>query len=555
MNFNKDSQILRWPKENLGLISLLLCSALLRCLFLTLKSPHFDEGVYGFFVQEIWRKGFFPYDPSNFHGPAYYYALQLAEQIFGRGIFGFRLMSGIFSWLTIVYVWRMNKFFGEVAIWAALAIAVSPSAVFYSRYAMHESMFVLFQVLFVHHYFDFISEKNATSACKMGIYAALCFANKETTIIFLFCFLFSALLTEMFSKKKRFGEVFAFLKDKDILKFIFLGILSASALTFFLFSGLFSEPVRVFDFFRAYSFWTKTGTQHLSGHEKPFYYWFSLLLRYEWPAFIGLLVSPLLLFVGSKASRLFSFFSLGTLAAYAIIPYKTPWCILGIVWPLCFVTGFAMTEIRSHRFFQAVVVNSKSSSEISHVRSKFICGTLALILCFVSLVMCIRLNFFYFEDSNEPYVYVQSSADVNSISNVIKLKEQTASEDLNMNIIVGLKVAWPFPWILSDFTHVSYREIVAESDNGPQTQAVQDQRKLVDTADVILVDLDDSAKIEKQLNKKYFKSPFKLRDSYNICSVYFNAEKFQLSELKRLENEIVGGEASLMKFGVVGEKQ
>src|SRR5258708_708864 len=116
-------QIAKWPRENLGFLCVLVCSALLRFTFLNMKSPHFDEGVYGFFVQEIWRKGFFPYDPSNFHGPTYYYAIQVAEQIFGRGVFGFRFMSGIFSGLTIFYVWRLNKYFGEVAVWAALALA------------------------------------------------------------------------------------------------------------------------------------------------------------------------------------------------------------------------------------------------------------------------------------------------------------------------------------------------------------------------------------------------------------------------------------------------
>ena len=114
MNIVRDLQIYQKARENIGLVSVLVVAGLLRFLFLTAKAPHFDEGVYGFFVQEIWRRGFFPYDPTNFHGPTYYYALQLAEQILGRGVFAFRFASGVFSMLTVFYVWRLNKPSGRI---------------------------------------------------------------------------------------------------------------------------------------------------------------------------------------------------------------------------------------------------------------------------------------------------------------------------------------------------------------------------------------------------------------------------------------------------------
>ncbi len=550
MSANQDSQILSqirvWFRENMGLAFLLTLSALLRFLFLEMKASHFDEGVYGFFVQEIWRKGFFPYDPSNFHGPIYYYALQISEQIFGRGLFAFRFMSGVFSILTVYHTWRLNKFFGEVAVWAAIAVAFSPSAVFYSRYAMHESLFILLQVLFIHQIYELKSELKLSTACKLGLYAGLCFATKETTIIFLFCILFSIFLAELIPWPKTFK-----LRPRIGLISV-VSFLSLSATIVFVFSCFGAEPNRIADFFKAYSFWTKTGVEHLSGHEKPFGYWYDLLVRYEWPALIGLLVSPFLLLFGSKNSRLFSFFALGTLLAYSIIPYKTPWCILGIVWPFCLLFGFALTELRSYAFFKNIAIRATALTKLQHARSNAISSFLAIVVCLISLGFAIQLNFFRFHAVKEPYVYVQSSADINIVSNLIKQRVQLFPEDLNMNILIALKASWPFPWLLADFTHVEYRELFMASASEPESQTVTDQKRVVAAADVIIVDQIDEKKIEQQISKPYLKSEFRLRDSYNTCVVFFNAQKFKFNQ-QSLEAEIanhvnLGGDSFDMKF-------
>lgn len=565
IQLNRDSipkQMIRWLGDHRGLSLLLLVSGVLRFLFLEMKAPHFDEGVYGFFVQEIWRKGFFPYDPSNFHGPIYYYALQISELVFGRGLFAFRVISGVFSLATIYHAWKLNKYFGEVAIWAAIIIAFSPSAVFYSRYTMHEALFVLLQVLFVHQIYELKHEMKISAGVKLGIYAALCFANKETTIIFLFCILFSVFLAELFTFPKKqkinlglllvqFGKVWSFFNQRFFLV-SFVALLSLSLLTLFIFSGFGSEPSRISDFFKAYSFWARTGTQNLSGHEKPFIYWFQLLIRYEWPALIGLLLTPYLILFGSKDSRLFSFFALGSLLAYSIIPYKTPWCILNIVWPLAFVFGFALTELRSYQFFKNIVLKSNALSALEHARSNALSSLLAISVCLLSLVLCIQLNFFHFNDSSEPYVYVQSSTDVNIVMRFIDQRVRAFPEDLNMKILVALKVAWPFPWLLSGLTAVSYREIFSFPENGSETPALSEQKKMIENADVILVDQVDTGKIERQINKEFYESTFRLRDSYNACTLFLSADKFKVNqnEFEADINRFVpsGGDRLDMKF-------
>src|SRR5262249_37901761 len=53
--------------------SILTAAALLRLVDLTLKPLHHDEGVNGLFITNLFRTGFYHYDPGNYHGPSLYY--------------------------------------------------------------------------------------------------------------------------------------------------------------------------------------------------------------------------------------------------------------------------------------------------------------------------------------------------------------------------------------------------------------------------------------------------------------------------------------------------
>src|SRR5437016_14496941 len=48
-------------------------AAVLRILFLGIKPPHFDEGINGWFVDQMVKDGFYRYDPTNYHGPLHFY--------------------------------------------------------------------------------------------------------------------------------------------------------------------------------------------------------------------------------------------------------------------------------------------------------------------------------------------------------------------------------------------------------------------------------------------------------------------------------------------------
>src|SRR5260370_11140038 len=122
----------------------------LRFFLLGIKSPNFDEGINGWFVDQVMKNGFYRYDPTNYHGPLHFYVLLLSQSLFGRNLWAIRLPVVLVS---IACVWLALKFEPlvgrNVSRIAALAMAISPGFVFYGRYAIHEVWLQFFSMIFI----------------------------------------------------------------------------------------------------------------------------------------------------------------------------------------------------------------------------------------------------------------------------------------------------------------------------------------------------------------------------------------------------------------------
>lgn len=102
-------------------------AAFLRFFLLGIKPPHFDEGINGWFVDQVMHNGFYRYDPTNYHGPLHFYVLLLSESLLGRNVWALRLPVVLVSigcvWLTLKFEPLVGR---NVSRIAALAMAVSP---------------------------------------------------------------------------------------------------------------------------------------------------------------------------------------------------------------------------------------------------------------------------------------------------------------------------------------------------------------------------------------------------------------------------------------------
>src|SRR6267142_2405458 len=139
--------------------AIMILGAFLRLYDLNLVPLHHDEGVNGIFLIRLVSEGFYQYDPQNYHGPTLYYFAALipwiSKLLFGRSFvetyglttFSIRFVTAAFGVMTIWLVLALRRRIGTIAALAGAALlAVSPGAVYLSRYFIHETLLVFFML-------------------------------------------------------------------------------------------------------------------------------------------------------------------------------------------------------------------------------------------------------------------------------------------------------------------------------------------------------------------------------------------------------------------------
>src|SRR6185503_5900560 len=179
----------------IGVIAIFVIAAFLRLYDLNLVPLHHDEGVNGNFLVRLVREGAYTYDPANYHGPTLYYFSAIipwftkalfgntARDNYGLTTFTIRLVPVVFGLATIWLIFLLRRRLGTVAtLTAGLMLAVSPGAVYLSRYFIHETLFVFFTLGIVVAVVRFYDERNSAYLIPAAASAALLFATKETAM-------------------------------------------------------------------------------------------------------------------------------------------------------------------------------------------------------------------------------------------------------------------------------------------------------------------------------------------------------------------------------------
>jgi uncharacterized protein (TIGR03663 family) len=461
----------------------------LRVIWLGIKPAHFDEGVNGWFVDLITRQGFYHYDPTNFHGPFHFYVLFLAQTLFGRSIVVLRMPIVLLSTACVGLVLAFRRFIGERACQvAALAMAVSPGMVFYGRYAIHETWMLFFLLLIAWGLAGLwrFGARRYLWASALGMTGLI--LTKETYVIHLVAFLLAVpclFLYEKISPSSGRDAAAWKISTRDL---VVVTVVCASLILFF-YTGGFLDWSALPGLWTTFHTWVRTGTEHKSGHEKEWSYWMDLLGRYEWPAGLGLFGSLWLLFPRTpRLARYLAIYGIGALIGYSIVPYKTPWCIISLIWPFYFV--FGLITVRAAQWID-----------------KWTVGVAAGVICLASFGLTWKLNFRDFTDENEPYVYVQTFTDINKLLD--PLRTLTRQDPLNYQLRghIILPEQYPFTWLLADYPRIDYptaEELPAPLD-----------------ADFLLVDDAHVDEIEPRLRLEYFKTPVHIRGSSDSAATLY----------------------------------
>jgi uncharacterized protein (TIGR03663 family) len=482
---------------------ILLLAGLLRLWGLDIKPAHFDEGINGWFVDQMRANGYYRYDPENYHGPLYFYVLLVFLSLGGRNLWALRLPAVIASLASVWGALRFDRFFGSTtARLGALALAVSPASVFYGRYAIHESWVVLALMIMTLGLLGLWKEGARKDLAMVVVGATMLLLLKETAVIHLVCFGLAGLCLMLWQKLVPSLPPQSLASHRWNGRDALLFSLIALAFMVFFYSGTFLNWEGVPDFFQAYVKWFHTGVG-AGGHEKTDYqlgtygllnwYWVALMARYEWPAFLGLLVAVRLAWPAPPMLRYLAIYAMGVLAAYSIVPYKTPWCIISILWPFAMLFGSGIAEIREKL-------------------PRSVAPFLAVIALAGSLVLCIRLNFRHCTDPNEPYVYVQTQPGISVITEPLLGLAAQDPRRHDLSGVIMLESYYPLPWILGDFTRIGYYG----KENEPEK---------ID-ADFVTTLASRENEIEKKLKGPYLKRRYLLRDSMDECMVWFREPIF-----------------------------
>jgi uncharacterized protein (TIGR03663 family) len=467
-------------------------AALLRFFWLGIKPPHFDEGINGWFVDQMMKNGFYKYDPTNYHGPLHFYVLLLAQTLLGRNIWALRLPVVLVSigcvWLTLKFEPLVGR---TVSRMAALAMAVSPGFVFYGRYSIHEVWLVLFGMLFILGLLGLWRFGRLGYLWCAGMGAAGMILTKETYIIHFVCAVIAAGVCYVSNALNRAPDA---RPAKQAWDYVDLAVVVACAIAVivFFYSGTFLRWSGLKGLYQAYAAWFATGSEG-RGHEKPWYYWLKLLPRYELPVLAGLILCLFCQRFKNISLRYLAIYGVGTLIAYSYVKYKTPWCIINIIWPFLFIFGGVLVLVKPKQLRAAYALS-------------------AIPLC-ASFGSTIWLNYFRCSTDTEPYVYVQTYNDIFKLTKpVLELaKRDPTNYQLKGHII--RQSAYPLPWILGDFTRVGYYE-----HNSLPTPM---------DADFLLVQQDRIAEVEAKLHGSYYTQPLTIRPYQDPSKLYLSAEVFK----------------------------
>lgn len=488
-------------KPHWATLVILLLAAVLRLWQLDIKPPHFDEGVNGWFADQMTRTGYYRYDPTNYHGPLHFYAVFLSQTIGGRNLWALRLPAILSSLLAVWAMLRLGKYIGQAASrFAALTLAVSPAFVFYGRYSIHESWLLFFCILLLWAVFGLWKEGHKRYlAMAVGAITGM-ILTKETYVVHTVSFALAGVVLAGWQK------IFPSIppaplakqtwKSRDLLTLLGLALL----IILFFYSGTFLDFSALRGLVDTYAAWFSTGVE-AAGHEKKDYdlgplnfYWVAMMARYEWPSLLGFIACFRYVFSSDARIRYTAIMGGGVLLAYSLIPYKTPWCIISLIWPFSIVLGALLWP-------QGVVTHKKLRLLAS------------IVLLTASLIASIRLNFFHFTDEKEPYVYVQTHQDIKTFTEPLEKKVQADPTFYSAKGLVLLDSYYPIPWILGDYSSVGYYDSAKEPE------------KI--NAAFILCEKEKADRVEAKLVGQYYRREFRLRDGMGPCYVYFNAKDFR----------------------------
>jgi uncharacterized protein (TIGR03663 family) len=444
-----------------------LLAFLLRFPLLEQRPMHCDEAVHAAKFGVLLEQGKYEYSTDDYHGPTLYYATLLSAALQGAARYTdisentLRIVPAAAGLLLVAAHVFLIPYIGfPAAFCAALFTAISPAMVYYSRYYIHESMFVLLTFCVLVSAFRYCRRPCAAWAVITGLCLGLMYATKETVVIAWACMLAAILL--LVSVKKARGEVplRIMIPGRHLALAAGAGILTAVVF----FSSFFSHPAGIVDSVLAYRNYFWRGTGHATWHVYPWHYYLNLLVYFRanggpvWTE--GMIVA--LAVVGSVAvfrkgvtgldpdvPRFLALYTLLMVVMYSLLPHKAPWNLLGFLHGMILLAGMGavrlLKSLRRPAAMWAVVAFLVAAA--SHLGwEAWAC------------------SYRYGADPCNPWVYAHTGNDVFVIVRQLEGLARAHPNHSAMPVqIISRENLWPLPWYLRRFTAVQWWNGVSDS--------------------------------------------------------------------------------------------
>ncbi len=323
-------------REAAAWAGLALAALTLRLVALTARPPHHDEAVHAHFADLLARQGIYEYDPT-YHGPLLFYVTAGVFKVLGENLFTLRLYPALAGTALVLLPFALRRRIGtRAAWWSGAVLAVSPSFLYYSRFARNDVPVALFTAAAMALVL-LVPRRGWRLIPWIGVAAALHAISKETFYVLLPLLAAGAAAVAAHEGVGRsFREVRGWLRAHAAP--VTTGVLWFVAITVTAYTFVFIHPGDAFFPVKAIRYWYEQ--HHIQRVGGPWYYHLPRLGLYEF-----LILGAAAAWVAGRRRRLhrWEVFCLGWgvsgIAMYAYLGEKVPWLEVHQVLPFVPLAG------------------------------------------------------------------------------------------------------------------------------------------------------------------------------------------------------------------------
>lgn len=445
----------------IGLMFATLVAVALRVPALSQRPMHTDEAVKAIQFRSLLEHGLYRFDPIEHHGPTLLYFTWGWTKLNGVRTFA-ELDESLLRGLTVLFGIGLILLLPLVAdglgrnatICSAALTAISPAMVFYSRYYIHEMLLLFFTFLALAAGWRYCQCRKAGWAVLAGAAIGLMQTTKETFVLALAAAVIALGLKNFWTRESNRSLPPAALTFKHIA--IAVGVWLGVAVI--LFSSFFTNLGGPLDAIRTYLPWlNRAGGE--SPHIHPWYFYLERLAFFHtdrgpvWTeglilalALIGFIASITCKETSDSSKGFLRFLALYTFVLaviYCVIPYKTPWCLLGFWHGMILLAGVGIVALfrRAHRAWMK-----------AGVAFLLLAGGIHLV------AQAWQASVTYAADRRNPYVYAQTSPNILELINQVEALARVHPQGHHMpiNVMSPGSDYWPLPWYLRAFDQTGW---------------------------------------------------------------------------------------------------